>query len=662
MHTGVRSSGIIVTSLLLFAGRLTAQCPDGTPPPCHAAAAPTARGPLDANLIAIFPFRITGTSSEASSLREGAMDLLALALDEQAGLRVVPSRTLLARTRTFTDASPVSDALGIARGLGAGVVILGNAVVIGGQLRAHADLHDVLHDRSISSVDARGLASDPAPVIDSLAAGLARVRLAGAGQARRSIQEFASTSPQALRAYLAGERLGRQGRWLEAADSLSLAIQMDSTFGLAYYRLSVVSRYSVGAVLPVRDPIPSALRFQSRLPRRQLELLRTVYAAQRGELREALSLADATAAAYPDDPEVAFEQGEAYFHTGMSLGGPWEPAKRAFARAVALDSAMLEPYNHLIELLILDGDTTTAWRLTERAHAMAPNAPVQLACWYLMRILRGEAPETVGREAIAASGTQGVTRTYSEISRDLNADPARAVALMNGLIASIGSDAPPSLREQAQAAHWQFLVAQGQMAAARPLSTAANLPVLDAVAGHPAAPQASAGRMTYADAWNAVLVGDSSWKSGAISLRQTPPPADAFGEALALSLEGFAAVRRGDSAEARAKFARIAEVKPFASTSELAWGSIIELARLERAAGMLDAAMGHLRDINFFNGFTLERAQAEELKGQIAEQQGDTATAIRSYRNFVGLWEHADPEYQPRVTAARAALARLEHR
>lgn len=662
MHTGVRSSGIIVTSLLLLAGRLAAQCPDGTPPPCRAAVVPTARGPLDANLIAIFPFRITGTSSEASSLREGAMDLLALALDEQAGLRVVPSRTLLARTRSFTDASPVSDALGIARGLGAGIVILGNAVVIGGQLRAHADLHDVMHDRSISSVDARGLASDPAPVIDSLAAGLARVRLAGTGQARRSIQEFASTSPQALRAYLAGERLGRQGRWLEAADSLSLAIQMDSTFGLAYYRLSVVSRYSVGAVASAQGPIMSALRFQSRLPRRQLDLLRTVYAALRGDLREALSLADATAAAYPDDPEVAFEQGEAYFHVGLALGGSTDPAKRAFARAVALDSAMLEPYNHLIELLIHDGDTTTAWRLTERAHAMAPTAPVQLACWYLMRIFRGEAPESVGREAIAASGAEGITRTFNEISRTLNDDPARAIAWMNGLIASIGPDASPALRELARAAHWQFLVAQGQMAAARPLTAAANLPVLDVVSGHPEPSRTSGVHVTAADGWNAVLLGDSSWKAAAIALRQTPPPADAFGEAQALSLEGLDAVRRGDSAEARAKLARIAEVKPFSSTSELAWGSIIELARLERAAGMPDAAMSHLRDINLFNGFILERAQAEELKGQLAEQQGDTATAIRSYRNFVGLWEHADPEFQPRVATARAALARLEHR
>jgi hypothetical protein len=63
-----------------------------------------------------------------------------------------------------------------------------------------------------------------------------------------------------------------------------------------------------------------------------------------------------------------------------------------------------------------------------------------------------------------------------------------------------------------------------------------------------------------------------------------------------------------------------------------------------------------------YNGGVVYRGDAEELLGQIAEQQGDTATAIRAHRNFVALWRDADPEVQPRVAAARAALARLEGR
>jgi hypothetical protein len=32
---------------------------------------------------------------------------------------------------------------------------------------------------------------------------------------------------------------------------------------------------------------------------------------------------------------------------------------------------------------------------------------------------------------------------------------------------------------------------------------------------------------------------------------------------------------------------------------------------------------------------------------------------MRAYRNFIGLWQNADPELQPQVTAARAAVDRL---
>jgi hypothetical protein len=54
------------------------------------------------------------------------------------------------------------------------------------------------------------------------------------------------------------------------------------------------------------------------------------------------------------------------------------------------------------------------------------------------------------------------------------------------------------------------------------------------------------------------------------------------------------------------------------------------------------------------------RADAEELRGRIAEQRGDTTAAIGAYRNLVELWRDADPELQPRVAAARAALGRME--
>jgi tetratricopeptide (TPR) repeat protein len=45
--------------------------------------------------------------------------------------------------------------------------------------------------------------------------------------------------------------------------------------------------------------------------------------------------------------------------------------------------------------------------------------------------------------------------------------------------------------------------------------------------------------------------------------------------------------------------------------------------------------------------------------GELHESLGHREQAIEYYGTFIDLWEDADPELQPQVEAARAALARL---
>ena len=55
---------------------------------------------------------------------------------------------------------------------------------------------------------------------------------------------------------------------------------------------------------------------------------------------------------------------------------------------------------------------------------------------------------------------------------------------------------------------------------------------------------------------------------------------------------------------------------------------------------------------------TLLPATYERL-GQLYEAKGDAAKAAEHYKAFIELWKNADPELQPRVTAAREHLKKL---
>src|SRR5512134_1547227 len=263
-------------------------------------------------------------------------------------------------------------------------MVLGSAVAVGPQLRLRAELYDAVGLRRLAAVDASGALADPGPVVDSVAVGLARERLGRTGLAgRRAPHEYATTSPQALRAYLAAEQLARGGALVAAAESLQRAIAIDSAFGLAYYRLYVVASFGGAPPGAGRFALPrtirAALQRGQGLPQRQRDLLETVDLQQRGLIAEALRRADELGRRYPDDAEAAYAEGESYYHLGIFVGEPRERALAAYERGIQLDPGLLDNYNHAIELRTVLGDTAGAWALLHQALTLAPAYPIAQA-------------------------------------------------------------------------------------------------------------------------------------------------------------------------------------------------------------------------------------------------------------------------------------------
>jgi tetratricopeptide (TPR) repeat protein len=643
------SHGILGAALLCCPALARAQCPDGTPPPCNRPAAPAARVALDENLIAVFPFRITGTGQDASALREGAMDLLSMALDEQAGLRVVPSRTLVARARTFTDASSVDDAATIARAVGAGRMVLGNAIIAGGQLRARAEVFDVATRRTAGSVEARGVAADPAPVIDSLSFGVGRALLASGDIAHRSIAEFATTSPAALRLYLAGEGLSRRGRWQDAADSLIAALRIDSAFALAMFRLRIVNAF--GSTIQPYDAgelVESAMRTIRRLPRRQADLLQASYALEAGNARDGITRADDLLRRYPDDPDATFEAGEIFYHLGIAFGESPQRALDAFLRTIALDSARVEPYGHAAELRMMLGDSAGALALARRGVAVAPSSRVHRATLIAARaIVLHEDPRALADELARTDQLGDLNRSAYECWRMLSADAPRALALAGRFYELNAARGTPAQRAGGWLGLAEVRLVQGRFADVQTaLEEGRRLDPADAGFARVGLLSALMQRRDVGPADSLVrgrtatpgiqTLGLLGWSAAqrrrpdqveeiVMALRaiaQREPRMEQHVDAVEATVRGLAALERGDSAAALRLLPGAAGVLPFTLSASIrtqdvmGWG-ILALARLEAERGQAEQALSRLSFFTFATGVVPARLMADSLRARL---------------------------------------------
>ncbi len=676
----------------LAARPLSAQCPDGTPPPCRAARGTNPA--VDANVLAVLPFRTTGPSADVDWLREGIVDLLKSALDGVGDWRVADPRVLLARVRTGDPAAGVPGAVRVARSVGAAQMVVGSAVAVGAQLRLQAELYDVRQGRRLHAVQARGTLADPGPAVDSLAVGLSRFRIQQRGSpgGARLAREFLPASPEGLRAYLAAERLARASEWGPAVDSLLRVIALDSSFGPAYHRLYIINQFTGAAGArgwSNERLIRLGLRFAERLSPRQRDMLLPADAMYQGQRSEALARTEALGGTYPDDAEAAYMHGEGYYHFGLNLGEPPERALTAFERGIRLDPDLFENYIHAIELSNQAGDSARAWSLLVQARQRFPRDLVFIALETTWRVQRGENLDALLARLDQDPESRGDNRAFlTQFALRLFAHrPATAFGLADTLETLLLRASPRSERVLRLLSRSQIRVTQGRYreawadvgeaialdpewmvhAVGFALRTGTRRPEAEAMLRQIGIPRSLPVAL--------VRSGWAAWAGDSLalavferSIQSALPEHEAYARALRSGYRGVLALRRGDSAGARELLHRGISVKPYEfgrSCMDYLCPNgtfALLLARLELAAGRLDAARAATLDAYpaLLGGSWI--AEAEEVRAEIAIRQDRPAEARRALESFIALWRRADPELQPRVTAARAALARLEGR
>jgi eukaryotic-like serine/threonine-protein kinase len=320
--------------------------------------------------VLVLPFDNLRDDPAVDWMRDGSVSMLGLNLSQWNDLTVVDQDRLHDLLRRH-DLEPAEDigldmARRLAREAGVWTVVLGDFARGGDSLHLAARVYDVATGTRISlaQVDDRS-GEDARPLFDRLAAKL--LDLSGAPtDLPVGLANSTSKSLEAYRAYLAG--VERLNRWdLAGAErDLSRATAIDTTFGLAYYKLALTRGWLVGTNDSVADrAIVLATAHSGRLPEHDRTVINAYRAFISGELAEARDLYQQLLARDDRDVDAWYGLGEAWFHdeTDPNKAPAFTQAIRAFRRTLDLDPDYALAYDHVQHMLGMAADAKPVYAL-----------------------------------------------------------------------------------------------------------------------------------------------------------------------------------------------------------------------------------------------------------------------------------------------------------
>jgi DNA-binding SARP family transcriptional activator/tetratricopeptide (TPR) repeat protein len=642
--------------------------------------------------IAVLPFSYRG-SPPFSYLSEGMVDLLSAKLEGTPGVRPVDSRALL----TFAGSKGVDDPRRgdlVARRFGAGLFVLGSVTEAGGRLEVSTTVYEA-GARRRSSFEAT--AGSEAEVFD-LADRLARQILVEVQDRPRPLTRVAgqtTTSLPAFKAYLEGEREIRAGRPQTSKEAFHRAVELDTSFALAFYRLAGV------AELPeAREAVDRALRYSDRLDEHYRGLILALAALFRGDHAAAYQQYRVILAAHPDDVYAWFVLGWLTMEKGHLLGRAWVDAREPFERDLALEPGGAVPAFWLAAIAAREGRLTDLDSLTNRLLRLDPDS-----FWVVT---------ARGQRAVALGDTAGENRFMA----DLRTRPDQWAQQSGGLVTWTTGNLTAGRRL------WRLITEPSRSVGFREMAHV-TLAKIELTNGRWNAASAELEALAAVDraaalehrAYFAMTRFREAPRSELVALRDSlqrwdPSSARTKGDGLIavhrglhpylrLYLLGLLSVRLRDEPAARhyaAELERASSAGPFAADaawiirSELAWNrgrpqealTLLEGARFWTSDPRLDEGDDSPFNAHFHERFArpellyqlgredealpwyrslaydvLYTGPAELRQGQIYEHKGDRRRAIEHYSRFLELWRDSDPALQPLVQQARDALARL---
>jgi tetratricopeptide (TPR) repeat protein len=668
--------------------------------------------------VAVLPFSYKGADTHAY-FGESMVDLLSKTLDGAGPLQTVDPRAVLGLLRQQRGGRPDAGsspevqgatldlARGVANALDVRRFVLGDIVEAGGRLRIAARLYrtDGVDDSVVGDVE--GVPDELFRLVDDLTAQLATSVGAAPGAQLRKSAARTTTSLKALKAFLRGEQLFRGGRMQgdAALAAYQQAVDLDSSFAIAWYRLSQLAYFSGTALGRVTEYAEIAARHSHDLPWRERRLLEAYWAWTRGAVLESEHAYQEILQKYPDDVE-------SLFGAGLVLGGDsgWLQARpRNSARQMLQAFLRYEPENtmglwYLGHSEAGDGNCEAAHSAYRRAfpgHEIGPAFHAVVAFC---------GPPSKEQEALIQAARGKPLRLFnaqwvSSVSRN----PRAAAALVR--VAEPNEDAPSRAVKDLFLAETELALGHAEAARERFAQLATVNP--DWAVADSAYRRLASHHRIETDELRRLLASVQRWDAGAIPLAVTAPrgtaielrqlrhdgvhqhlrtyllgriyaqlhdfqsalryageldrmgsPKDAgsLNQDLAHSVRAHVLTQQGKLEDALHALEAAPREMPF-SRRPHSWAFGQPQERFLRAdllsrLGRHEEALVWYQSIHYWPEAVLA-GPSHLRQGEIFERLGRREQAIEQYRRFVDLWRDCDPEFRPMVKSAEFALQRL---
>ena len=516
-------------------------------------------------------------------------------------------------------------------------------------------------------------------LVDRLTLEILRLILSGEARElpRIDLARISTGSLPALKSYLEGEVFFRRSQFQSAAEAYARAVDADSNFVLARYRLGL-SRWWVGGPPTVPDPFDAEVGpVADRLPPHEAAIFRASRLRAQ-DVRAARELLEREARRNPDDAETWHELGELYHHSGAQALAPPEAADRAFARAIELDSTFTLPYIHRIDHAISAGTRPAPPDCSARSARLAPESPYVARYRLVTGLALGDpaahsraeaALDTLNTHDLIWLGDQlqgqrccwelaeRVLRKARERGDELRPNATRElfwVSLAQGKAReALGWVADPFMPEEHRSRMLYVLDELGVPVPDARLDAALTLDPADS---------ADAVRLFYVGSYAAsrargrccgVCWSGCSPSSSVTAPRGIRPKPASQRQCGRHSKDTRRGAEDGETTLCDCSSARNR------GSSAIGRGGSSTLASAGGSAGCSWRWAGLEQALLYFETLTSSSLPADYERGRIYDQLGEFDRAREAYALFLAPRQQADPVFQPMIHNARAALQRL---